>query len=101
MLRSNSALALAESSEVAGGVPADLWAGDREDLRAVRGAHHLPAPCGDPGREQHPVEVDAFVAQRVALVHADHSRREPLNVLSGRERRPGTRIALGEGLDSV
>src|SRR5262249_14545627 len=55
----------------------------------------------DPGREQQPVEVDALVTQRVALVHADHSGREPLHVLRCRERRPGQRVALGEGVDPV
>jgi hypothetical protein len=51
----------AEGGYIACGIAADLRAGDREDLGAVHGAHHLPGPSRDSGLEQQAVEVDAFV----------------------------------------
>ena len=57
--------------------------------------------AGNPGAEQQAVEVDALVAQRVALVDVDHRRREPLDVVDGSERRPRQRVALVEGFDAV
>src|SRR5262249_54068560 len=57
--------------EVPGGVTAYLGAGDREDLGAVHRAHDLAAPGRNPGMQQEPVEVDALIAQRIALVDAD------------------------------
>ncbi len=64
-------------------------------------AHRLSAAGRDACPQQQSVEVDALVAQRVALVHADHGRRELAHVGLGRERRPGEWIALVERVDAV
>src|SRR5262249_6186775 len=93
--------ATAECREVAGGVPAYLGAGDGEDFCAVHRAHDLAAPGRNSGAQEEAVEVDALIAQRIALVDADDRGRESRNVLGGRERWPGKRVAPGEGLDPV
>ena len=65
----------------------------------------VPITCrqraGNSGIEQQPVEVDALVAQRVALVDADHRGREPGDVVDGGERRPRQRVAGVERVDPV
>ena len=43
-------------------------------------AHHLAAAGGHAVLHQQEVEVDALVAQRIALVDADHHRRQALDV---------------------
>src|SRR5450755_487444 len=91
----------AEGGDVPGGVTADLWAGDDEYLGAVHGAHHLPAAGLDSRLEEQAVEVDALIAQWIALVDVDHRRREPGHIVEAGERRPGQRVALVERLDPV
>jgi len=56
-------LGASESGDVARRVPADVGAGDREDLRAVHRPHHLAAAGRNAGLEEQAVEVDAFVAK--------------------------------------
>ena len=51
------------------------------------GAHHLAAARGDAAVQQQPVEADAFVAQRIAFVDADHDRRQPAHIVGRGERR--------------
>jgi hypothetical protein len=76
-------------------------AGDGEDFGAVHRAHDLPAVGLNAGAQQEPVEIDALVALRIALVDADDGRREPFDVGLGGQGRPGQRVALGEGLDPL
>src|SRR5215204_4883552 len=71
----------AELGDAAGGLVADVRAGDREDLGAVDRAHHLATARPDPGPQEQPVELDPLVAQRVALVDADDGGREVLDVV--------------------
>src|SRR5271166_4542127 len=92
---------LAERREVAGSVAAYLGASDGEDFGAVHRAHDLPAPGRNTGAQKEPVEIDALIAQRIALVDADDRWRKPLNVLLSCEGWPGQRVVPGEGLDPV
>src|SRR6202012_1758242 len=89
-------LAPGEGGQVARGVAADFRAGDDEDLGAVHGAQHLAPPGRYPGPQEQAVEVDALIAQRVALVDADYRGREARDVLGGGKRGPGDRVALVE-----
>src|SRR5260221_14637945 len=72
---------VAERREVAGGVSAYLGAGDGEDLGAVHRSHDLPAPGKNPGAQQEAGEIDALIAQGIALGDADDRWREPLKAL--------------------
>ena len=47
--------------------------------------------------QQQPVEADAFVAQRVALVHADHRGRKANHVFAAGETRLEAEGAGGTG----
>jgi len=81
--------ALAECREVSCGIAAYLGASDGKDFGAMHRAHDLRAPGRNTGAQKEPVEVDALIAQRIALVDADDRGREPLDVLLSREGRPG------------
>ena len=50
----------------------DPWAADREDLAAMQRSHDLATTGLDPRLVEQSVELDALVAQRITLVHADH-----------------------------
>ena len=76
----------AEVGDAGGGLVADVRTGQREDLGAVDGAHHLAAAGRDAGPQEQAVELDALVAQRIALVDADDRGREVLDVVLGGER---------------
>src|SRR5690348_17874712 len=63
--------------------------------------HQLAAACGHAILYQQAIEVDAFVAQRIAFVHADDCRRQSFHVVRRGETRPCQRIALVERLDAI
>src|SRR5229473_7587753 len=90
-----------EVGDIAGGNPTDIGADAREDLRAVHSAHQLPAARRAAAPDHQPIEVDAFVAQRVALIDADHDGRQSPDVFGGGEARPGQRVACAERVDAV
>src|SRR5438105_385069 len=90
-----------EVGDAPGGVAADVGAHHGEDLGAVDRAHDLAAPGGDAGAQQQPVEVDALVAERVALIDADDRRYRAAQVVLGGEAGPGQRVAGLELLDPV
>jgi hypothetical protein len=95
-------LADCEVRDVAGGGASDIGTYDRqEDLDAVAGAHHLAATRRNPAIQQKPVEGDALIAQRIALVDADHRRRQAFDILSLGEAEPCKRVAGVKGLDAV
>ena len=77
----NSGVA-AELGDARRRLAADVGAGHREDLGAVDRAHHLAAAGRDAGAQEQTVELDALVAERVALVDADDRGHE------ARARRP-------------
>jgi hypothetical protein len=66
-----------------------------------KGAHHLAATRRDAAIHQKPVEGDALITQRVALVYADDSRRQALDILACGEAVPRKRIAGVEGLEGA
>ena len=51
--------------------------------------------------DQQAIEADSLVAQWIALVHADHHRRQALDVVWAGEARPSQRIARAEGLNAI
>ena len=63
-------------------------------------AHHLATAGVDAVLHQEPVKIDALVAQRIALVHTDHHRRQALDVFAFGKARPGQRITRTECLDA-
>jgi len=70
-----------EIRNVAGGGASDIGAdGRQEDLDAVTSAHHLAATRRNPAIHQKPVEGDALIAQRIALVDADDRRRQAFDI---------------------
>src|SRR5438270_318909 len=82
-------------------IAADIGAGDRKDLGAVDGAHHLTAPGRHAGAQKQPVELDALVPKRVAFVDAYDSRNEALDIVDSGEEGPSQRIARLELGDAV
>jgi hypothetical protein len=73
----------------------DIGTGSRQKLDAVTGAHHLAATRRDAVIYQKPIEGDAFIAQRVALVDADDRRRQALDILACGEAGPRERTSFG------
>jgi hypothetical protein len=57
------------------GGASDIWTDHGKRLDAVTGAHHLAATRRDAAIHQKPIEGDALIKQRVALVYADNGRR--------------------------
>jgi hypothetical protein len=67
----------------------------------VTGAHYLPATRRDAAIHQKPIEGDAFITQRVALVYADDRRRQTLDIPACGEAGPRKRVAGIEGFDAI
>src|SRR5271157_173331 len=66
--------------DVARGVSADVRAARDEDLGAMDRPHYLATAGVHAVLHQEPIEVDAFVAQRIALVDTDHHLRQAFDV---------------------
>src|ERR1700750_1046673 len=86
----NSAWQLRASGErevckVAGGGARDIRADDWQYLDGVTCAHELAAARWHASVQEQAVERDAFVPQRVALIDADHHRRQSFNIFALRE----------------
>jgi len=87
--------------DVDGGRASDIGTDSRQKLDSVTGAHHLATTRRDTAIHEKPIESDALIAQRIALVDADDRRWQTLDVLAGREAGPGERVAGVKGLDAV
>ena len=70
----------------------DIRTDSRQKLEAVTGAHHLAATRRDAAIHQKPIEGDALITQRVALVDADDRRRQALDILACGEANYAVRI---------
>jgi hypothetical protein len=80
---------------------ADVRADDGHDLDGVTCAQVFPAAGRDSAVEQEAVEVDALVAQGVALVDADDDRRQAFDVFTLGEAGPGEGVVGVEGVDAI
>ena len=83
------------------GVAADVGRGDAHQLGAVRRAEYHATARRHPSAQEQSIELDALVAQRVALVHADDGGRQAAHVVLGCERGPRERVLRVERLDAV
>ena len=63
--------------------------------------HHLAAAGRDTRPKKQTIKIDPFIAERVALIDADHHRRQAAHIIFPGEARPGQGIPRREGLDSV
>ena len=79
----------------------DIRATDWEDLRAMDCSHHLAAARANAIVYEQSIKADTFIAQRVALIDADHGRRKSLYIFGRRKRGPGKGVASTKRLDSV
>src|SRR6201999_1765849 len=68
---------------IAGCRASDIRTDYRKNLNTMRCAHHLATACRDTACQEKPVERDALIEQRIALVDADYSRWQTLHILAG------------------
>jgi hypothetical protein len=86
-----SAMSLAVEWEISGQIAG-------KSSTPLAGSHHLAATRRDAAIHQKPIEGDALITQRVALVDADDRRRQALDILAFGEAGPRQRVVGVEGL---
>src|ERR1700736_5062098 len=79
----------------------DVRTAGRKDFCTVDRTHYLPAARPHAVVDKQSIEADSLVAQRIALVDADHGRRESLDIFSSSKSRPGERVARAKRLDTI
>ena len=67
----------------------------------MNGSHQLSAARMNAVAYQESIELDPFIAQRITLINADHSRREPLYLLGGGKSWPSQRVVSLKRLNPI
>src|SRR3984893_7399558 len=90
-----------EVGNISGSIVTDVRTAGWEDFRAMDSSHHLPTARTNAIVYEQPIEADTLIPQRVALIYADHGRRESFYVFGSGKSRPSKRIAGAKRLDPV